>query len=227
MTTSTSRPSPAAVVAPVRRRLKRSPVWRLAPVALVVMTAAVVATYTRPGAAAAAAGYRFLELYSGVLALVALSVTVMGGFIATGRTLLPARHRVTLQVVHKLVAILAVFFLAIHIALKVAGTRAGAVDVVVPFLMPPRRLQVGMGTLAMYLIGVVLCTGLARRWFAHSRRPGLWRAVHVLAYPTWFLAIVHGLGSGRHAAGWVTASYVACAGAVSLGVMVRLSGSSR
>jgi hypothetical protein len=153
---------------------------------------------------------------------VALSLTVMGGFLATDRHVLLVRHRVLLQTTHGLTAVLALSCLAIHIALKVAEAHASVFDVFVPFLSPHRRFFVGLGTIAFYLLIFLTWTGLTRARFAYSPKPWLWRAMHVVAYPTWLLAIVHGLGSGRPAAGWVTASYVLCLVAVALGLLIRV-----
>ncbi|HEY7224177.1 MAG TPA: hypothetical protein VH561_11375 [Micromonosporaceae bacterium] len=188
-----------------------------------VSALAVVLALTGAGEVIARAIFRFLEFYTGVFALVALSLTVMGGLVATDRVVLLVRHRVLLQSVHRLTGLLAVTCLAIHITLKVAEGHAGLVDVFVPFLSANRRLLIGFGTLAAYLMGALAWTGVARARFASGKRPWVWRMLHLSAYPTWVIAIVHGLGSGRHAATWVTVSYVACVVGVGLGLLLRLS----
>jgi hypothetical protein len=206
-------------------RRRRRPSWwrgrRLAATAVAVAVTAAI-TFTAPGAAVASAGYRFLEYYTGVFALVALSLTVMGGLSATNRSVLLARHRVLLQTAHRLTALLALGCLVVHITLKVVETHASALDVFVPFLSPHRRLFMGLGTIAFYLMVFLAWTGVIRARFAQSPRPWLWRVMHIAAYPAWLLAIVHGLSSGRHAAAWVSASYALCAAAVALGLLVRV-----
>src|SRR5690349_16285082 len=92
------------------------------------------ASFTRPGMAALAAVHWFLEFYSGVFSLVALSLTVMGGLASTDRIILLIRHRVLLQAVHRGLATTAMVFLVIHISLKVAEAHASVLDVVVPFV---------------------------------------------------------------------------------------------
>jgi hypothetical protein len=205
-----------------RRRRPSSLRGRWVGLSAALIAVAGVVALTGPGEALASLLCRFLEFYSGVFALVALSLTVMGGFVATDRMVLNARHRVSVQAAHRLTAVLAVSCLAIHITLKVAEGHATVVDVVVPFLSSHQRLFVGLGTIAFYLIGVLIWTGFIRASFAHNPRPWLWRALHVLAYPAWLFSIVHGLGAGRDPAGWVTASYVLCVAAVSLGVLIRI-----
>jgi hypothetical protein len=207
-------------------RRRQRPIWsprgRRFTVAAGAVAVAVALTFTAPGAAAASAGYRFLEFYVGVFALVALSLTVMGGLIATDRSVLLIRHRVLLQTAHRLTSALALGCLALHITMKVVETHASALDVLVPFLCPHRRLFMGLGTIAFYLMVLLAWTGVIRARFAQSPRPWLWRVMHIAAYPAWLSAIVHGLGSGRHAAAWVSASYAICGAAVALGLLVRV-----
>jgi hypothetical protein len=52
----------------------------------------------------------------------------------------------------------------------------------------------------------------------------VWRAVHWLAYASWPLAVVHGLGTGTDArTGWMLAITVACVLAVLAAVLARLA----
>lgn len=169
----------------------------------------------------ATAGHRFLGFYSGVFALLALSGVVVLGLVASHRGILLARHRVALQVTHQVLAAIAATFLTLHIVLKVVDGQVRLVDTVVPFLATHRPIMVGLGTLALYLIVVVIGTGFLRFWFAHSRRPSSWRVIHAVAYPAWLLTIVHGLGAGRRPATWVTVSYIGCVAAVCVGILVR------
>lgn len=205
------------------RRRRPAPSWAkwVAPSVLGVALALGVAL-TGPGEALALAVWRFLEFYTGVFALVALSLTVMGGFVSTDRMVLLPRHRVSLQTAHRLTAILAVTCLAIHLTLKIAEAHVSVVGALVPFMAPHRRLLVGLGTIAFYLMALLTWMGITRARFANSSRPWIWRTVHVAAYPAWLFSIVHGLASGRHAATWVTVSYVLCVVGVSLGVLVRV-----
>jgi hypothetical protein len=192
-------------------------------VAIAVLGVALAAAValTGPGEALALAVYRFLEFYTGVFALVALSITVMLGFVATDRIVLLPRHRVSLQTAHRLTAILAVTCLGIHLGLKVAEGHVSVLGALVPFSAPDRRLFLGLGTIAFYLLALLVWMGFTRARYANSSRPWLWRGLHLAAYPAWLLAIVHGLASGRQAAAWVTVSYVLCVVAVSLGVLIR------
>jgi hypothetical protein len=178
---------------------------------------------TPPGAFAIGDCHRFLEYYSGVFSLVALSLTVMAGIAATDRLILLIKHRILLQAVHRATAFAAVAFLGIHITMKVVEGHVRIVDVVIPFLAPYRATFIGLGTIAAYLIVVAAWTGIVRARFTVGDRPWLWRLLHSCAYACWPVAILHGLKSGRPAAGWVTASYAVCLILVGLGLLIRLS----
>lgn len=171
----------------------------------------------------------FLEYYSGVFSLVALSITVMIGLVATDRLVLTIRHRILLQAAHRATALTAMVFLGVHIAMKVAEGHARPWDVVVPFLTDHRPVHVGLGTVATYLMVLATWTGVVRRRFANHANPGLWRALHASAYLCWIVALVHGLNSGRSADAWVTVSYAICVFLVCLLLLVRIcaSGSER
>jgi len=180
------------------------------------------ASFTGPGASAISAAHRFLEFFSGVFSLVALSICVMIGLAATDRVILMIHHRVLMQNVHRAFAMTAMLFLAVHVATKVMEAHARLLDVVVPFMASHRPLYVGFGTIASYLMILATWTGIARGRFA-GNAPGLWRALHATAYVCWIFALTHGLLAGRPAKTWVLVSYGACLVGVFLALMVRLA----
>ncbi|MFV2101298.1 hypothetical protein [Micromonospora sp. LOL_024] len=177
---------------------------------------------TGAGQKAYAMGFFFTEFFAGVIALVALSLTVMMGLLATDRLVLLIRHRVLLQSAHRATGILGVAGLVFHVITKIASGRAGVTDAAVPFV-GGRGLYIGLGTIAALLVVSVLWTGIIRARFADVGPKWLWRALHSMAYVSWPFGIIHGLGAGRPPAGWVTFSYVACVVLVVMALMVRLS----
>jgi hypothetical protein len=190
-----------------------------------VLIVVAAATFTKPGAVALGDARAFLEFFSGVFSLVSLSICVMVGLAATDRIILLIRHRVLLQAVHRAMALSSMLFLGIHITLKVAEAHASPVDAVVPFMAAGRGpfvIYMGLGTIASYGMIIATWTGLVRGRFAGSAHPGLWRALHVLAYAAWPASLVHGLEAGRHAKTWVTVSYILCILLVLMGLVVRL-----
>lgn len=169
--------------------------------------------------------WTFLRFYGGVFTLVSLTLTVIGGLVATDRVLLLPRHRVWLQSIHRTLGVIAVSCLAVHVLSEVLSARVSAAAAVVPFALAP--VAVGLGTLAAYLMGAVLWTGIARARFAGEARAGLWRPVHAAAYLCWPLALLHGLSAGRPPAVWVTASYLILFFLTAVALGLRLSAESR
>ncbi|WP_330186212.1 hypothetical protein KZZ52_52335 [Dactylosporangium sp. AC04546] len=169
--------------------------------------------------------WTFLRFYGGVFTLVSLTLTVIGGLVATDRVLLLPRHRVWLQSIHRTLGVIAVSCLAVHVLSEVLSARVSAAAAVVPFALAP--VAVGLGTVAAYLMGAVLWTGIARARFAGEARAGLWRPVHAAAYLCWPLALLHGLSAGRPPAVWVTASYLILFFLTAVALGLRLSAESR
>ncbi|MBO2441906.1 hypothetical protein [Actinomadura nitritigenes] len=163
---------------------------------------------------------RFLDFYCGVFALVALSLTVMIGLLATDRAILASRHRLRAQAVHRATAFLAVAMLAVHIDSQLAEHRVGIAQALLP--LPGRHAaDYGIGVIAFYLLLLAVAGGIARGRFAGTRHPWVWRATHLTAYAAWPLGIWHGLTSGRAPAVWVTAGYLLCVAAVVLALAAR------
>lgn len=190
-----------------------------------LLIGALLGARTRQGGAAVMWLRGFLEFYSGVFALVALSAAVVAGVVAAQR-ISGVRLRILAQAAHRATALMAVGFLAAHIALKVMEAHAAALDAVLPFA-GGRGVYVGLGTIAGDALIVVLATGVLRGRFVALSRPWIWRAVHALAYAMWPLAIYHGLTAGRRPAAWVVWSYLICFGVATLVAASRLPRASR
>lgn len=186
---------------------------------IVIVTALAVAAAGNGRISAALSGA--LVTCSGVLALVALTLAVAAGVVATGRHLLPASARVMVQVIHRAVSLIAVGFLAVHILLEVASARAGLVAAVVPFTGSRGRFYLGLGTIASDLEIAIVATSIARMRYAASAHPRLWRAIHLSIYVAWPLAIVHGLFDQQRPAAWLAWTYLLCVALVAIAVATR------
>ncbi|WFE52426.1 ferric reductase-like transmembrane domain-containing protein [Micromonospora sp. WMMD1155] len=202
------------------RTPSRPAVGMLIASALAALWAAVM--LTGAGQKAYAYGFFFTEFFAGVISLVALSLTVMLGLLATDRLVLRIPHRVLMQSAHRATGVLGVAGLGFHVLTKVATGRAAATDAVVPFV-GGRGLYVGLGTVAALLMVSVIWTGIIRARFADVGPKWLWRALHSVAYLAWPFAVLHGLNAGRAAAPWVMFSYLGCILLVVLALLVRLS----
>ncbi|WDZ84645.1 hypothetical protein [Micromonospora cathayae] len=209
------------------RRTSRGTPNRSGP-ALTLLAASVLAAawaggmLTGAGRTAYTYLFFFTEFYAGVVTLVALSLTVLLGLLATDRLVLLVPHRVLMQSAHRTTGIIGVSGLVLHVLTKIATGRAAATDAAVPFL-GGRGLYVGLGTVAALLMVSVLWTGLVRARFAGVGPKWLWRSLHATAYLSWPFSLLHGLGAGRPPATWVTVSYLACVLLVVVALLVRLS----
>ncbi|WP_369379047.1 hypothetical protein [Streptomyces sp. cg36] len=176
---------------------------------------------------AAATGGAFraaLDFTTGVLSLVCLTASVVWGLLATDRVLMTTRHRLVAQAVHRATAVSSIGFLLVHITVKIAVGHVGLLGALVPFGLGVSGSDglIGLGSLAAYLMVATAATGALRSVFANpDRAAGQWRAVHMLAYPAWCFALVHGLYAGRQAAGWVVTLYCLSLAAVAGALVVR------
>ncbi|MFG2311159.1 cytochrome b/b6 domain-containing protein [Streptomyces sp. NPDC048566] len=155
----------------------------------------------------------FLNFGAGVLSLVALSCSVIWGLVATDRIFLNTRQRLVAQAVHRTTAVSSVAFLLLHITVKIALDHTTLLAALVPFGLGVTGTAglVGFGSLAALLMVFTAITGALRSAFA-SPAPvaARWRAVHMLAYPAWCAALVHGLYAGRQAKPIFTILYSLC-----------------
>ncbi|PWI09570.1 hypothetical protein DIZ27_15875 [Streptomyces sp. NWU339] len=150
----------------------------------------------------------FLNFGAGVLSLVCLSCSVIWGLVAQDRVLLGPRERILAQAVHRTTAVGSVVFLLVHMVIKLVLDHTTWIAAVLPFgllltddeVVAGRSFLIGLGTLAGLLMIFVAITGILRNRFA-SPAPvaARWRAMHMLAYPAWCAALVHGLYAGRAA----------------------------
>ncbi|ROO59876.1 DMSO/TMAO reductase YedYZ heme-binding membrane subunit [Micromonospora sp. Llam0] len=196
---------------------------------VLILSASVLAAFwalamlTSAGRVAYVYAFFFLDFFGGVFALVALSITVMIGLLATDRIVLLPRHRVLLQSAHRTTGIMAITFLVLHVITQITTGAVSAVGAFIPFLGGGQAIYVGMGTLAAYLMFAIMWTGLARARWVGVGPPWLWRALHSGAYVAWPIGIMHGLGTGRPPATWVTLSYVICLVLVVIALLVRFA----
>ncbi|WP_413757227.1 cytochrome b/b6 domain-containing protein [Streptomyces sp. MMBL 11-3] len=144
----------------------------------------------------------FMNFGAGVLSLVALTCSVLWGLVATDRVFLNTRQRLIAQAVHRTTAVASVGFLLLHVSVKLFLEHVSAIAVFVPFGLGVTGTGqlIGFGTLAGLLMIFTALTGALRSRFASPAEVAArWRAVHMLAYPAWCAALVHGLFAGREA----------------------------
>lgn len=155
----------------------------------------------------------YLTRGTGVVALLLLTAAVVLGVVGTSRWSRPNWPRFATAGLHRSISLLVVLVLAIHIVTAELDPFApiGWLAVVIPFLSGYRPIWLGLGTLAFDLLLALVLTSLMRNRIGYRA----WRAIHWLAYVSWPVALVHGLGTGTDARlGWVVVLSGLCAAAV-------------
>ncbi len=167
--------------------------------------------------------YWYLTRATGAVALVLLTISVVLGILGSVRfTGGPRWPRFAIDTLHRDVSLLVLVLLAAHIVTSVLDSFAPIklVDAVLPLSSAYRPLWVGLGALSFDLLIALVITSLARRRLGYSA----WRAIHWLAYASWPVAVLHGVGTGSDTkVWWMLALTAVCVGAVTIAIMVRIA----
>ena len=166
--------------------------------------------------------YWYLARGTGAVALILLTAVVVLGILGSVRFAAPRWPRFAVDAVHRDLSLLVIVVLAIHVITSVLDGFAPItlLDGVIPFATPYRPLWMGLGTLAFDLLLAIAITSLVRRRLGY----GAWRAIHWLAYVSWPVAVLHGLGTGSDVKQWwMLGLTVACIVAVLAAVWTRIA----
>jgi sulfoxide reductase heme-binding subunit YedZ len=91
---------------------------------------------------------------------------------------------------------------------------------VIPLTSNYRPVWLGLGALSFDLLVALVATSLFRRRMGYRA----WRGIHWLAYASWPIAVLHGLGTGSDVKSlWMLALTGVCAGAVLIAVWLRIA----
>ncbi len=174
-------------------------------------------------AAAGPSAYWYLARGTGVVAQLLLTASVVLGVLGSLRfAIAPRWPRFTIDALHRDVSLLVIVVLAVHILTSVLDSFApvNLVDAIIPLASAYRPVWMGLGALAFDLVLALVITSLVRRRLGYRA----WRAVHWLAYVSWPVAVLHGLGTGSDIKSWwMLLVSVGCVAAVLIAVGVRLA----
>jgi hypothetical protein len=174
-------------------------------------------------AASGPSAYWYLTRGTGAVSLLLLTASVVLGILGSLRFAAgPRWPRFALDTLHRDVSLLVLAVLAVHIVTSVLDSFApiSLLDAVIPFVSSYRPLWLGLGAVAFDLLLALAITSLMRRRIGFRG----WRAVHWLAYVSWPVAVLHGLGTGSDTKlTWMLALTVICLGAVLVAVAVRIA----
>lgn len=172
--------------------------------------------------AASPSAYWFITRGSGVVTLILLTLTVALGVANVQRLQTRNVPRFVITAVHRNASLLAVVFLAVHIitVLLDGYVPIRLVDAVVPFGAAYRPFWLGLGAISLDLTIAVIVTSLLRRHIGYRG----WRATHWLAYASWPVALLHGLGTGSDVGTtWMRVVTGVCVAIVGAALLSRLS----
>jgi sulfoxide reductase heme-binding subunit YedZ len=163
---------------------------------------------------------------AGAVSLVLLTGVVVLGVLSSMRFQAAGWPRFLTTGLHRNLALVTLVFLALHIVTAVVDpfTHLGWLTAVVPFSSYYRTFWLGLGTIAFELLAAIIVTSLLRAYIGH----GAWRAIHWLAYASWPIGVVHGLGTGTDAfSAWFFLLTCVCIAAVGIAVAIRLVAGAR
>ena len=158
---------------------------------------------------------------TGFVTVVMLTLSLTLGILTTLRLKSKYWPRFVTAALHKNVSLLAVVFLAAHIASTVFDpvSPVHLLNAIIPFTGSYRPLWIGCGVVAVDLLAALVVTSLLRQHIGYR----VWRAVHWSAYACWPIAMLHGLKSGTDAATpWARGVYITCAALVLAAVAGRV-----
>jgi sulfoxide reductase heme-binding subunit YedZ len=175
-------------------------------------------------AALGPSAYWYLARGTGAVALVLLTAAVVLGVIGSMRmSFAPRWPRFAIDTLHRDVSLTVIVLLVLHIVTSVLDGFApiSLLDSVIPLASKYRPLWLGLGALSFDLLLALVVTSLLRRRFGYQA----WRRIHWLAYLSWPVAVLHGLGTGSDTKSlWMLVLTALCVLAVLIAVWMRIAG---
>ncbi len=132
---------------------------------------------------------------TGIVSLLLLTAVFALGILVNRQGRLPGLPRFAVAGLHRNISLLAVAFLFVHVVTAVADTYVSIplLSGVIPFASGYERFWLGLGAVSVDLMLAMIITSLLRGRLNRT----LWRAVHLLAYLSWPVALAHSIGSSR------------------------------
>ena len=144
---------------------------------------------------------------AGIGSYIALWLAVDWGLIATTSLVTKRVSKPTSTLFHGVVASAGLALLVIHLGglLVDRFMPFGLLDLLIPLRAGYRTLAVSFGVIAMYAMVLILVTS----WIRKRLGTKIWRAIHLLAIPTFAMALAHGMFAGTDSSRpWMFAIYV-------------------
>jgi DMSO/TMAO reductase YedYZ heme-binding membrane subunit len=167
--------------------------------------------------------YWYLARGTGTVTLLLLTAVVVVGILGPLRVTGGRWPRFAIDTLHRDLSLLVIALLVVHIVTSVLDTfvSISLTEAVVPFIISSYRpLWLGLGALAFDILLALVITSLVRRRLGYRT----WRFVHWLAYVSFPVAVLHGLGTGSDTKiWWMLLLTAACVTAVVVATCVRVA----
>jgi sulfoxide reductase heme-binding subunit YedZ len=158
---------------------------------------------------------------TGLIAYVLLSLAVLLGVGVRVRAFDWLAKRAWVFELHQAVSVLALAFTALHAVLLLGNSHVpfGLTEILVPFTSSWRRVAIAAGTLAFYLLAILIGTSYTRGRIGERA----WRTIHFGGFAAWGFALFHGVLAGHDSSvPWVQYVYVGTGGSVALLTVFRI-----
>jgi hypothetical protein len=157
---------------------------------------------------------------AGIGAYVALYLSVLWGLISTTGVVTKRISKPAGNHFHAVVASTGLALLGVHLGLLALHDFMpfSWLDLLVPAHADYRPVAIASGIVAMYAMVIVVVSS----WVRSRLSVKLWRSIHLLAVPTFVLALLHGVFGGTDAERpWMIAMYVATGVSIVFLLLVR------
>src|ERR1700722_5942128 len=169
-----------------------------------------------------ATAFWYASRATGIVALLLLTAVLVLGILVNRQGRLPGLPRFAVTSLHRNISLLAVAFIAVHVLTAVLDSFVSIplASAVIPFASGYERLWLGLGAISFDLMLAMIITSLVRGRLNRI----LWRAIHLLAYLCWPVAVAHSIRSapGPHAR-WLLDLAIGCAAALAAAIIWRLA----
>lgn len=155
----------------------------------------------------------YIARSSGIILYLLFWLSVVFGLGLTTSALDRLGGRAVVYSLHRFVTDLAYAALGLHMGSLALDHYApfGIVDLLLPFHAMGGNAWVGIGVIAAWGLVIVGLSVHFQRWIGYRG----WRMLHVMAFPLYIIALLHGVGAGTDTSSkWVFAMYAGTFGAV-------------
>lgn len=168
----------------------------------------------------------YVSRATGVVSLLLMTAVLLLGLLVVRNGKLPGLPRFAVTGLHRNLSLTALVFVGAHVLTAIADSFVSipVTAVIIPLTSGYERLALGLGAVSLDLTLAVIITSLIRTRLS----PGLWRAVHLLAYLSWPVAWLHGYTAAKDMrSGWLFALAIATLLAVVAAAGWRVASAAR